>query len=104
MLESKFSNLETRIGIIGLGYVGLPLATVFAEADYRVLGFDVSRAVCDGINAGQSHIKDIPTPRLTPLVEQGLVEATTDFERGGFQRGFLAAGPNAHLPRLTDTA
>jgi len=81
MLESKFSNSETRIGIIGLGYVGLPLATVFAEAGYRVLGFDVSRAVCDGINAGQSHIKDIPTPRLDPLVEQGLVEATTDFQR-----------------------
>ncbi len=81
MLQPKFSNLETRIGIIGLGYVGLPLATVFAEAGYRVLGFDVSRAVCEGINAGQSHIKDIPTPRLTPLVEQRLVEATTDFER-----------------------
>ena len=81
MLESKFSNLETRIGIIGLGYVGLPLATVFAEAGYRVLGFDVSRAVCEGINAGLSHIKDIPAPRLAPLVEQGLVEATTDFER-----------------------
>ena len=81
MLGSKYSNLETRIGIIGLGYVGLPLATVFAEAGYRVLGFDVSRTVCDGINAGQSHIKDIPTSRMAPLVEQGLVEATTDFER-----------------------
>jgi UDP-N-acetyl-D-glucosamine dehydrogenase len=81
MLESKFLSSKTRIGIIGLGYVGLPLATVFAEAGYRVLGFDVSRAVCDGINAGLSHIKDIPTSRLAPLVEQGLVEATTDFER-----------------------
>jgi UDP-N-acetyl-D-glucosamine dehydrogenase len=81
VLESKFSNLETRIGIIGLGYVGLPLATVFAEAGYRVLGFDVNRSVCDGIKAGLSHIKDIPTSRLAPLVEQGLVEATTDFER-----------------------
>ena len=73
--------LNSKIGIIGLGYVGLPLATVLAEAGYRVLGFDVSRAVCDGINAGHSHIKDIPTPRLALLVEQGLVEAATDFER-----------------------
>jgi UDP-N-acetyl-D-glucosamine dehydrogenase len=81
MLENRFQPENTRIGIIGLGYVGLPLATVFAEAGYRVLGFDVSRGVCDGINAGLSHIKDIPTPRLTPLVKQGLVEATTDFER-----------------------
>ena len=81
MLEPKFSNLETRLGIIGLGYVGLPLSTVFAEAGYRVLGFDVSGTVCDGINKGLSHIKDIPTPRLTPLVQQGMVEATTDFER-----------------------
>jgi UDP-N-acetyl-D-glucosamine dehydrogenase len=81
MLEPKFSNLETRLGIIGLGYVGLPLSTIFAEAGYRVLGFDVSGTVCDGINKGLSHIKDIPTPRLTPLVQQGMVEATTDFER-----------------------
>jgi UDP-N-acetyl-D-glucosamine dehydrogenase len=81
MSESSFHPQQARIGIIGLGYVGLPLATVFAEAGYRVLGFDVSRAVCDGINTGHSHIKDITTPRLAPLVEQGLVEATTDFER-----------------------
>lgn len=81
MSENSFHPQQARIGIIGLGYVGLPLATIFAEAGYRVLGFDVSRAVCDGINAGLSHIKDIPTPRLAPLVEQGLVEATTDFER-----------------------
>ena len=81
MSENSFDPQHARIGIIGLGYVGLPLATIFAEAGYRVLGFDVSRAVCDGINAGLSHIKDIPTPRLAPLVQQGLVEATTDFER-----------------------
>jgi UDP-N-acetyl-D-glucosamine dehydrogenase len=81
MLENQLHSKQARIGIIGLGYVGLPLATVFAEAGYRVLGLDVSRAVCDGISAGHSHIKDIPTSRLAPLVEQGLVEATTDFER-----------------------
>jgi UDP-N-acetyl-D-glucosamine dehydrogenase len=81
LLGNQFQSEQVRVGIIGLGYVGLPLAIVFAEAGYRVLGFDVSRAVCDGINEGLSHIKDITTPRLTPLVQQGLVEATTDFER-----------------------
>jgi len=68
------------IGIIGLGYVGLPLAVVAAEAGFEVLGFDVNARVCDGINAGISHIKDIPTTRLQPLVENGMVRATTNFD------------------------
>jgi UDP-N-acetyl-D-glucosamine dehydrogenase len=75
------NEANSKIAIIGLGYVGLPLATVFAESGHQVLGFDVSRSVCDGINSGQSHIKDIPTRRLVTLVKQGLVEATTDFNR-----------------------
>lgn len=75
-------NLEnSKIAIIGLGYVGLPLATVFAEAGYKVLGFDLNSNVCEGINAGKSHIKDIPTKRLRPLVQQGNLEATSDFQR-----------------------
>jgi len=68
------------IGIIGLGYVGLPLAVVAAEAGFEVLGFDVNARVCDGINAGISHIKDIPTPRLQPIVAKGMIRATTNFD------------------------
>jgi len=68
------------LGIIGLGYVGLPLAVVAAEAGFEVLGFDVNASVCDGINAGISHIKDIPSPRLQPLVEKGIIRATTNFD------------------------
>ena len=74
------TNSKPIIGIIGLGYVGLPLAVVAAEAGFEVLGFDVSARVCDGINAGISHIKDIPTTRLKPLVENGMVRATTNFD------------------------
>jgi len=74
------SPTKPIIGIIGLGYVGLPLAVVAAEAGFEVLGFDVSARVCDGINAGISHIKDIPTTRLQPLVENGMVRATTHFD------------------------
>jgi UDP-N-acetyl-D-glucosamine dehydrogenase len=73
-------NPKPIIGIIGLGYVGLPLAVVAAEAGFEVLGFDVNASVCDGINAGISHIKDIPSPRLQPLVEKGIIRATTNFE------------------------
>jgi UDP-N-acetyl-D-glucosamine dehydrogenase len=74
------TNSKPIIGIIGLGYVGLPLAVVAAEAGFEVLGFDVNARVCDGINAGISHIKDIPTTRLQPLVENGMVRATTNFD------------------------
>jgi UDP-N-acetyl-D-glucosamine dehydrogenase len=75
-------NTSTKpiIGIIGLGYVGLPLAVVAAEAGFEALGFDVNARVCDGINAGISHIKDIPSPRLQPLVEKGMIRATTNFD------------------------
>jgi len=74
------TNPKPIIGIIGLGYVGLPLAVVAAEAGFEVLGFDVNARVCDGINAGASHIKDIPTPRLQPLVAKGMIRAATNFD------------------------
>ena len=78
-LLSRIEDRTARVGIIGLGYVGLPLAVVFAEAGLQVVGIDVQQRVADGINAGRSHIEDIPDSRLAPLVEQGLLTATTDF-------------------------
>ncbi len=69
-----------RVGVIGLGYVGLPLAVVFAEAAVPVLGIDVATDKVTAINAGTSHIEDIPSARLAPLVEQGLIRATTDLD------------------------
>lgn len=78
-LEARIQQKSARVGIIGLGYVGLPLAVVFAEAGMPVVGIDVSRRVVDTINRGVSHVEDIPDERLGPLVSSGLLTATTDF-------------------------
>ncbi|HET7648358.1 MAG TPA: nucleotide sugar dehydrogenase [Gaiellaceae bacterium] len=67
------------VAVVGAGYVGLPLATTFAEAGCRVLVVDVVEAVVAGINRGESHIEDVASERFAPLVEQGLVRATTDY-------------------------
>ena len=58
-LIRKAESREALFGIVGLGYVGLPLAMELARAGYRVLGFDVNQRVVDGLNAGKSHIKDV---------------------------------------------
>jgi UDP-N-acetyl-D-glucosamine dehydrogenase len=68
-------------GIIGLGYVGLPLAAAFAEAGVPVLGFDIDAAKADRLSAGESYILHIPASRLAPLVKSGQLAATTDFRR-----------------------
>ncbi|HIG74490.1 MAG TPA: nucleotide sugar dehydrogenase [Bacteroidetes bacterium] len=78
-LLDRIEGNTARLSIIGLGYVGLPLAVVFAEAGVQVVGIDVNADVVDGLNRGESHIEDIPTERLAPLVESGLFTATTDF-------------------------
>jgi UDP-N-acetyl-D-glucosamine dehydrogenase len=69
-----------RVGIIGLGYVGLPLAAAFAEAGVHVLGLDAVQSKVDLINAGQSYIEDIPSDRLAPLAAAGLIRATTNWD------------------------
>ncbi len=65
--------------IIGLGYVGLPLAVEFAGAGLRTVGIDVNREKVDGVNRGVSHVPDVPEERLRGPVSQGLLGATTDF-------------------------
>jgi UDP-N-acetyl-D-glucosamine dehydrogenase len=68
------------VGVVGLGYVGLPLAVTFAEAGVPVLGLDAIQGKVDRINAGDSYIEDIPSDRLEPLVARGLVRATTSWD------------------------
>ena len=82
-LVAKVHSSDAVVGVIGLGYVGLPLAVEAASSGYSVLGFDVSARVAEGINDGRSHIRDIPDERLRPLTEQRLVSATTDMGRLG---------------------
>jgi UDP-N-acetyl-D-glucosamine dehydrogenase len=79
LLEERISNHTAQVGIVGLGYVGLPLAVEFARAGFTVTGIDVHREKVDRLNAGDSYIKDIPSDVLAPLVEDGKLLATNDF-------------------------
>ena len=67
-LITKAERRQIRFGIVGLGYVGLPLAVELAQAGYRVLGFDVNPDVVAGLNAGRSHVKDVTDARLQSAV------------------------------------
>ena len=69
-----------QVGVVGLGYVGLPLAVTFAEAGVSVLGLDAIQAKVDRINAGDSYIEDVSSERLAPLVADGRVRATTAWD------------------------
>jgi UDP-N-acetyl-D-glucosamine dehydrogenase len=79
ILEEKIRSRGARVGIIGLGYVGLPLAVEFARAGFSVTGIDVSRAKTQRVSAGDSYVGDVPTSVLKPLVEEGKLRATSDF-------------------------
>ena len=68
-----------KIAVIGLGYVGLPLAMVFAEAGIEVVGVEAVAARCDEINAGRSYIQDVPSDALKVFVDKGLIHATGDY-------------------------
>jgi UDP-N-acetyl-D-glucosamine dehydrogenase len=80
-LRARILKGEATVGVVGLGYVGLPLAVEVARSGFRVLGCDISTAVCDGINAGASHVEDVPSKVLQDHVQKGLISATTDFRR-----------------------
>ncbi len=78
-LRQKIENRTAKTGVVGLGYVGLPLAVELAHAGFSVTGIDIDQAKVDSLNRGESYIQDIPTEVLKPLVEKGLIKATTDF-------------------------
>src|ERR1700689_2318984 len=75
----KIETRKARAGVVGLGYVGLPLAVELAHAGFSVTGIDIDQAKVDSLNRGESYIQDIPTSVLKPLVEAGLIKGTTDF-------------------------
>jgi UDP-N-acetyl-D-glucosamine dehydrogenase len=80
-LIAKAERRQALFGIVGLGYVGLPLAVELAHAGYRVLGFDVNADVVEGLNEGRSHVKDVTDPQLQRAMECGRFSATTDMSR-----------------------
>jgi len=80
-LRHRIVNRTARVGVVGLGYVGLPLAVEFAHAGFEVVGFDVQQNKVDQINAARSYIKDVKDSTFKPLVESGRLTATTDFSQ-----------------------
>ncbi len=78
-LLKQLNDKTARIGILGLGYVGLPLAVVFAEAGFDVIGIDPDERKVDSLNKGVSYIPDVETDKLAKLVSAGKLKATTDF-------------------------
>jgi UDP-N-acetyl-D-glucosamine dehydrogenase len=78
-LIRKLQKKEVRIAILGLGYVGLPLAVVFGEAGFRVTGIDPDARKAESLNNGTSYIPDVPSDAIHRLVSSGHLNATTDF-------------------------
>jgi UDP-N-acetyl-D-glucosamine dehydrogenase len=78
-LIAQLKDRTAQVAILGLGYVGLPLATVMAEAGFNVMGVDPDRRKVDSICRGESHIQDVPTEQVARLVKAGRLQATTDF-------------------------
>jgi len=77
---SLIKSKRARVGVVGLGYVGLPLATAFAAKGLKATGFEVDAAKAEQINAGNSYIGDVSTQQLRECVESGRLRATTDFD------------------------
>jgi UDP-N-acetyl-D-glucosamine dehydrogenase len=79
LLTEKIRTRSAKVGVIGLGYVGLPLAVEFANAGFSVTGIDVQDFKVAELNAGRSYIQDVPTDTVRQHVESGHLRATTDF-------------------------
>jgi UDP-N-acetyl-D-glucosamine dehydrogenase len=78
-LSAKIRTKTARVGIVGLGYVGLPLAVEYAKTGYSVVGIDVQSSKVDAINEGTSYVQDVPTADIAPLVREKRLTATSDF-------------------------
>ncbi|MEJ8734549.1 nucleotide sugar dehydrogenase [Mediterraneibacter sp. ICN-202921] len=79
ILLKKIANREIKVGVVGLGYVGLPLAVEKAKAGFKTIGFDVQEEKVHMVNAGHNYIGDVVDSDLKKLVDEGILSATTDF-------------------------
>ena len=75
-LEQKIRDRTAIVGVIGLGYVGLPLALEMGKAGFQVTGIDIDMSKADSVNAGKSYILDVPSETLQSLVTKGRIKAT----------------------------
>lgn len=81
VLKQRIASKQAVVGVIGLGYVGLPLALVFEEAGFPVLGFDIDPKKPDALQKGESYIKHIGPERVAAAFQRGRIQATTNFSR-----------------------
>jgi UDP-N-acetyl-D-glucosamine dehydrogenase len=79
-LLERFANRQAEVGVIGLGYVGLPLAVVFAEAGFNVVGVDLAHERVGMLKQGKSPIEDIPDDRVRPLIETGRLKVDEGYQ------------------------
>ncbi|MFV2049829.1 nucleotide sugar dehydrogenase [Metabacillus sp. YM-086] len=78
---AKIENKQAVVGVVGLGYVGLPLAVEKAKAGFKVIGFDVQQSRVDQVNNAQNYIGDVVNEDLEEIIKSGMLEATTDYNR-----------------------
>lgn len=76
---ARIADRTAHVGVIGLGYVGLPLAVEFARAGFRVVGIDLDLNKCAEVNAGRSYVGDVASGSVAPLVASGKLHATDDY-------------------------
>ena len=104
-LLDRIAGRSAVVGVIGLGYVGLPLALRFVEAGFRVVGFDVDRRKVDRLNAGESYIDYIGPERIAAAVRAGALSATADYARAAEADALLVCVPTPlghhHEPDLS---
>ena len=96
MLERFLQKLDKKIaviGVVGLGYVGLPLMLRYVEVGFKVVGFDVDQDKVDQLNGGTSYIKHISDAKIKDAVDRSMFEATTDFSRAASVDAFLVCVP-----------
>ncbi|TYO93238.1 UDP-N-acetyl-D-glucosamine dehydrogenase [Desulfallas thermosapovorans DSM 6562] len=89
----KIEDKSCVVGVIGMGYVGLPLALVFSRAGFKVIGFDNDESKVDLLNSGQSYIKHISSEEVTSARNNAFLEATADFRRLGEPDAILICLP-----------
>jgi len=98
-LHKKIQNHTAKVGIIGLGYVGLPLALAFTESGFPVIGFDVDDTKIEKLDHGQSYIKHLDKDRIAAMAAGNLFEATTDFSRLAAADAVLICVPTPLTPQ-----
>ena len=77
-LKEKIQNKQAKLGVIGLGYIGLPLAVEKAKAGFKTIGFDILQNKVDMVNQGHNYIGDVVNEDLEALVKSGILKATSD--------------------------